>query len=482
MNKSIQYFLEKVIPQLEKIYEMFMKNPKELTKAVDEIHAAMLHLGTQFVAEMLEDCDDLLRESQIRKEKWTVKENSQKQLLTSIGTIYFRHTRFQKKNGKETSYLLDKMLGLKAHSRLSEDAKRMLLEEAVQTSYAKAGKEVSLHEPVSKECVMELIHELEIPNGPTVEQKEKRQVKYLYVEADEDHATLQFHKKKGDIKRYKNHADNGQIVKLVYVHEGKKPLGKGRMGLKNARYFAGVYGGRKENARLWKEVNAYIEQVYNTEKIEKIYLQADGGSWITKGISLLGAKFVLDEFHIGKYVRKMGYASEEEKEETTEKLLTWLKEGKKKEIEEWVEREVAQKDEKKGKKLKENWEYLKKNWSGVMARMSEEEGVLGSSTEGHVSHVLSSRLSSRPRGWSQHGVSQMAHLLAYKRNGGDLIVLLRKQAEEKEEKEVVFGFSSSEMISWERKHGKKMGKYVEALQGSVNLKGRARLWLDLSTL
>ncbi len=82
-------------------------------------------------------------------------------------------------------------------------------------------------------------------------------------------------------------------------------------------------------------------------------------------------------------------------------------------------------------------------------------------------------------GWSQHGVSQMEHLLAYKRNGGDLLVLLRKQAEEKE---VVFGFSSSEMISWERKHGKKMGKYVEALQGSVNLKGRARLWLDLTTL
>ena len=131
MNKSIQYFLEKVIPQLEKIYEMFMKNPKELTKVVDEIHAAMLHLGTQFVAEMLGDCDDLLRESQIRKEKWTIKETSQKQLLTSIGTIYFRHTRFQKKNGKETGYLLDRMLGLKVHSRLSEDAKRMLLEETV---------------------------------------------------------------------------------------------------------------------------------------------------------------------------------------------------------------------------------------------------------------------------------------------------------------------------------------------------------------
>ena len=49
---------------------------------------------------------------------------------------------------------------------------------------------------------------------------EKRRVKYLYVEADEDHIALQFHKKKGDIKRWKGHGDNGQIIKLVYVHEG----------------------------------------------------------------------------------------------------------------------------------------------------------------------------------------------------------------------------------------------------------------------
>jgi len=221
--------------------------------------------------------------------------------------------------------------------------------------------------------------------------------------------------------------------------------------------------------------------VYDTEKIKKIYFQADGGGWMKKGISLLGAKFVLDEFHIKKYIRKIGYASGN-KEETTEKLEAWLNEGKKKEREEWVGKEVEQSDEKKRKKLEKNWGYLKKNWSGVRARLSKEEGVLGSSTEGHVSHVLSGRLSSRPRGWSGHGVSQMAHLLAYKRNGGDMLRLLRDQEKEKGQEEAVFGFSSSEILSWERKHRKKMGKYVEALQGTVSLKGRARLWLDLTLL
>ena len=40
------------------------------------------------------------------------------------------------------------------------------------------------------------------------------------MEADEEHIALQYKKEKGDIKRYKGHGDNGQIVKLVYVHEG----------------------------------------------------------------------------------------------------------------------------------------------------------------------------------------------------------------------------------------------------------------------
>lgn len=50
-------------------------------------------------------------------------------------------------------------------------------------------------------------------------------------------------------------------------------------------------------------------------------------------------------------------------------------------------------------------------------RLKGEEGVVGSSTEGHVSHVLSSRMSSRPMGWSKKGVAKMAQLRAYYLNG-----------------------------------------------------------------
>lgn len=72
---------------------------------------------------------------------------------------------------------------------------------------------------------MRHVHKVHVPAAKKEQGPEKRRVKYLYVEADEDHIALQFHEKKGDVKRWKGHGDNGKIIKLVYVHEGYKDEG-----------------------------------------------------------------------------------------------------------------------------------------------------------------------------------------------------------------------------------------------------------------
>lgn len=46
------------------------------------------------------------------------------------------------------------------------------------------------------------------------------------------------------------------------------------------------------------------------------------------------------------------------------------------------------------------------------------------SAEGHVSHVLSHRLSSRPLSWSKKGSETIAKLRVYTRNGGSIPTLL----------------------------------------------------------
>jgi len=56
----------------------------------------------------------------------------------------------------------------------------------------------------------------------------------------------------------------------------------------------------------------------------------------------------------------------------------------------------------------EAWGYIKNNWEGI-ANLYRQKDVW-CSAEGHVSHVLSARLSSRPMGWSRDGARHMAYV------------------------------------------------------------------------
>lgn len=62
----------------------------------------------------------------------------------------------------------------------------------------------------------------------------------------------------------------------------------------------------------------------------------------------------------------------------------------------------------------------------------------GCSAEGHISHIYSDRLSSRPLGWSRDGIDQMARLRVFAANGGNLFDLaLRKKQERIRETKII---------------------------------------------
>lgn len=433
---------------------------------------------------MLEECNTLLEESLKRRLHWQVKDRSQKNIMSPVGLLSFTRTRFKNKETKETVYLLDRVLGLLPHARMSDGVEAALLEEAVQTSYEKAGKEACPGECVSRETVMRHVRRLEIPAKSQEEPAVKKKTRILYAEADEDHAVLQFHKKKGDIKRFNGHADNKQIVKLVYVHEGYTDSGMDRKELKNVVYFGGLYRG-KDNGKLWNEVKEYIGKHYGTEETEKIYFQSDGGAWMKKGLETLGADFVLDGFHVQKYIRRMARLAgetEEEMKENRKKIQVWIEKGSRKELERWAVQIKTGMKEKDQKKLEESLKYIKNNWQGIRRRVKNKESINGSSTESHISHVLSSRLSSRPKGWCMEGLDKMAQLRVYWKNGGSLLGLVKYQKEEKitEKTEEEKYFSATEMVTWEKKHRKTNGKYIEALRASISSQISAKVFFNAS--
>lgn len=130
-------------------------------------------------------------------------------------------------------------------------------------------------------------------------------------------------------------------------------------------------------------------------------------------------------------------------------------------------------------------QYILRNWEAAVMRLTSRGIVRGCSAEGHVSHVLASRMSTRPMGWSRKGADRMAHLLAYRRNGGNLLELVRYQDRE-EELPVAAGaeevkiLSCSQVLASERnKHGDN-GSYIEKLQATLSLQSRKQAAIALS--
>lgn len=485
MIKSIQHFEEISINIFEKLQNELFKNPKDFATyaygLTDELH----HLGLLIMQETLETMNKMICDSAKRQQKWTIEKHSTKQLITSLGTVTYKKTLFTNKKTGEMEYLLDRIMGFEEHERMTEDAAANLLEEAVQTSYRRGGEEVSLMSEVSKQTVKNKLHKLVFPQNEEV-LKEKKVIDYLYIDADEDHVSLQFREKKGDLIVNENHQKNNCIIaKLVYVYEGiekEAPQSK-RHKLVNPYYFCRVCDG-EANIKFWDEIYRYIDNHYELSKVKKIYINSDGGGWIKSGMRrIAGVVHVLDEFHLEKYMIKLTSHMKDSTDDARREIYRCIRRGTKEEFAEIVERlRDCLKTEVGNKRLDDSRDYILSNWTAARLRLLHKEGIVGCSTEGHVSHILSGRVSSRPMGWSITGISKMAELIAYHKNGGNMLELVRYQKEVKQlpmaagaEYDVL---SAGDILESETNRHGELGKYVESITHHMSLESKKQAYFQ----
>ena len=484
MINSIKYFEEKSIPVFEKLEGDLYRNPTDVASFVTGLTEELHQMGLLMVREVLENMNLMLKESGKRVQNWVVEKDVEKQLLTSLGMVQYTKTLFTNKETGEMEFLLDRIMGLEKHARMTEDAEARLLEETVQTSSRRGGESASILDSVSKQTVKNKIHRLKFPKAKVPAQK--KAVEYLYIDADEDHVALQFRDKRGDITVTEDgHKNNCQISKLVYVYEGvepEKPKSK-RNKLINPYYFSRVCEG-KGNEELWDEIWEYINNTYDLDKVKKIYLNADGGSWIEAGRKRLsGVVGVLDEFHLQKYMMRLtsNPKLQDSGWDVRHRLYEALQKGTKEDFANWIKKIDEYEETEAGhKRIREASDYILSNWTAVKIRVQKRDGVCGCSAEGHVSHVLSARMSSRPMGWSKTGVAKMSELRAYYYNKKDMLELVRYQ---KEELPKAAGMdypeiSVAQILKSEQKHHTMLGKYMESISHSVSLSVKKKAWFQ----
>ncbi len=173
------------------------------------------------------------------------------------------------------------------------------------------------------------------------------------------------------------------------------------------------------------------------------------------------ARFVLDRFHMHKYIISATSHLKDSAQDARSEIYKAIN-GKRK----WAAEEAFDKilhvteSETKAKAVESAKNYILGNWTGIMESVKAKDKSLQCSAEGHVSHIYSDRMSSRPLGWSRTGADKMARLRIYRQNKRDILELVRYQKKELPlaagAEEVIY--SATQMLSAERRNRNRLWK------------------------
>lgn len=393
--------MEHIIQQIcEGMLEEIVNTVQERGLNVAELMPKMVELtqrgAIQIVQELITVADDLLlkEKAERRRDGWVLeRRGDSRSILTEIGTLSYDRNYYYNKQTKEYRYLIDQVVGVLPYMRVETSLSKQFVRKSRYESYQMTA-EHSCGGQVSKQTVMNKIREakpvFEIP-------LELKHVPEIHIDADEDHVAMQD-------KSYQCRA----LIPLVSVYEGVEQNGK-RKRCKNIFHISSF---KQAPDTIWEEVLTRVEQRYDLTDT-KVYIHGDGASWIAKGKEWFpSAIFVLDIYHKNKYIKQMLTGYEEEKKVQLRKDINQALEDMDEDYFDNITRLLVEASPERKAKITDAAAYLHSHMPDIAIRVTDAAACNGGATEPHVSHVLSARLSSRPKGWSIKTLQSFVSILA----------------------------------------------------------------------
>lgn len=369
-----------------------------LTEGLKKMNSISNEFICQVAENQLQELDETLFEHSNLRRGWVVEHKDVgRQLLTGNGLLEFSRRYYRHKKTGERKYLLDDLVGIAPGERIEVGLVADVCRKATDNSYAKSAQ-ICCDGQITRQTVMNKTRKVE--NCRLEEVETRKQVKVVHVQADEDHVAMQ------DGRR-------DAIVKLVAIHENAVQIGKNRWQLPQ-RHLLSSYKEPVED--FWLRVADEISRRYGDREDLRIYIHGDGANWIRGGTGWLrNSHFVLDKFHVKRLLNRVTGNNKEYKQ------CIW-------DLFEWDRRDLINALVRQcieNKVCAENTgeefiKYIRNNWDGIQIWFDERHNVGGSCAEGLVSHVLSSRLSSRPCAWFDEGLETISQLRVHVLNGGTI--------------------------------------------------------------
>ena len=151
MNNSIQQFTSAGVKNISNTFNSYAEDMTKIAEMVYGVTNEVTRLGCNIIAEEWESYDELLRKRKDLRKGWQIVRRDETSLLTSLGEVVYHKTLFKNTETMECCYLLDQLMGIEHHARITEDAEARILQEASESSYRKGGANASINgDSVSK--------------------------------------------------------------------------------------------------------------------------------------------------------------------------------------------------------------------------------------------------------------------------------------------------------------------------------------------
>jgi len=370
-----------------------------LTPSLAEMKQHADELIREVAKHKLEALDQALVDNRKLRRGWIVEHKDvPRSLLTGHGLLQYKRRYYRNGKTGQRRYLVDDLAGIEKYERIEVGLTAQLCEAAVDNSYAKSSKLCSGGE-VSRQTVMSKTRNVHSCKLKPIEPR--TDVREIHLQADEDHVAMQ------DGRR-------DTIVKLVAIHEPVRREGQKRIHLPQ-RHLMTSYKEPVED--FWLRVADEIDRRYGDIDRLKIYIHGDGAGWIRSGTKWIkNSRFVLDKFHVSQLVNRVTGGDPDYREYIWKQMA----QGSRQKIYELTQACIDSGVcvENTGKTFQQ---YIRNNWDGIQIWYDKGHNAGSSCAEGLVSHVLSSRLSSRPCGWLDEGLETISRLRVHVLNGGRIL-------------------------------------------------------------
>ena len=421
-----------------------------------KVQSSARDMVRSIVISTFEELDNEFKESAYRKTRYFVnKSNVSRTLITVVGEITFKRTYYISKYSNKKFFYIDKVFDLPKSDHYDPIVKAIAISKAISTSQSQAVRDTSsfindlayfesnsIIKDIPRQSIYNWIKNWYVPN---IVPKSAETPKTLYVMADEKYIGAQ------DINK-------DIMVKSFVAFEDVINVSKNRRKLVNKTIFS-HYGDKP-----WAAFMDYIAMKYDFSKINNICVLGDGASWIKSGINELRlyqnncVKFYLCEFHFKQAIHHITTDSNERYY-----LLHIFKTKPKSYFIEAVGTIIYNNPNRK-KTITKKLNYITNNYNNIKLMLALD---IGSSMESHISHLIASLFSSRPKGFSTKRISKYLKLNDYKNNNVNIFKLYLSTYSEKRTTELYENAYDYEVFTPDRIHnipvlnyGQNTGSYI----------------------